>query len=162
MAGRVGKVAKLEQEAAARQQDFERQARAEAYSKAEEERAARRKAEAEQFMRENNLHTTDDCRSFVIRKAKQLMRVNDRGLFERWCDNMKQVTVDWLVTGGWRDDKLALERLRDAGVIDEANRLIPPKDREEAAAALRAQRELVDEELRHRALDDAVDIAGQA
>jgi len=162
MAGRVGKVAKLEQEVAARQQDFERQARAEAYSKAEEERAARRKAEAEQFMRENNLHTPEDCRAFVIRKAKQLMRVSDLGLFERWCDNMKQVTVDWLVTGGGKDDKLALERLRDAGVINEANRLIPKEDREEVAAAFRAQREIVDEELRRRALDDALDIAGQA
>lgn len=163
MAGRVGKVAMLEQQAAAAQQDFERQARAEAQRKAEELRAEQARAKAEEFMRANGLKTTDEARAFVMRQMRMLFRQGtDKSLFERWCDAMKQVTVDWLVLDDGRDGRRALERLRDAGVIDEVNRLIPKEQREAAAAQARAQRALVDEELRRRAMDNAMDIAGQA
>lgn len=161
MAGRVGKVAQMEAEAAARQQDFEREQRAARQRRAEEVQEQRQREEREAFMRENGLSTPEQCREFVRRKVRQMQWANSEGLFERWCRNMRQVTVDWLVLAGGKDDLRCLERLRRAGVIDAENRLVPLEERENAAARHESVRREVEEELRQRAVQNALDAAGQ-
>lgn len=160
MAGRMGKVAQIENEARAQ---AEAAARAEAERQREHQRTLAEEAhrrEVAAFMKREGLATVEDCRAY-IRKHAARMRAGSFGVqgFERWCEVMKQEAVDRMALMDTADDRRVLERMRDAGVIDEANRLVPHEKREEVAAARRAQRAQAEEELRAMQLDRAMGLA---
>lgn len=79
----------------------------------------------------NGLKTPEEMRAFVKRK----LRGFGHGSFEHWASHIKQEAVDYLVRGASRDDLRTLERLREAGAIDEKNRAIPVEQRERKVAA---------------------------
>jgi len=134
MAGRVGKVAQLEREAAGApvQHSIARVRCERCPNDAKVIREGRslcvpcdddlRHEKAREFCERKGLRTVDEMRAFCRDMAK---RVGRGQTFEAWCDGMKQLTVDRiLVMDGPNSSTLA--RLRDAGVIDGNHRLIPP------------------------------------
>jgi hypothetical protein len=108
-----------------------------------------RHEEAEAFCQAQGLVTLADKKRFVREKLKSFAR---RPSFERWAENMKQESVDFLVRGGGRDDLKVLDRLRAMGIVDDENRLIPLEGRaaarEAREAKVRAERAKAEEILR--------------
>lgn len=114
----------------------------------EEKALEERRREAAAFMAEHGLKTQEDCRKFVREKFTE-MRTEQRG-FEHWCRHMKQSAVDWIARGESKDDKRLLQRLRDCGVIDDQNKLIPLEERPPRAARIQMERMAVAAELEKR------------
>lgn len=100
-----------------------------------EQRARHEVSEA--FCRANGLETVEQKREFCKRMARGVFR---GASYEAWKKNMTQRTVDLIVINGGPSNEHCLERLRAAGVIDGANKLIPLEGREIAADAYRAER----------------------
>lgn len=151
MAGRVGKVAQLEQAARATGDEG---LRAEVQRQLEHQQTLAQEAhrrEVAEFMKREGLKSVEDCRSYCRRMMRGSIGVHS---FEAWARVMRQDTVDRMVLMDTPDDQRVLARLRRECVIDEQNRLIPLEERD----ALRAQR---DEERRAAALDEVLDIGGQ-
>lgn len=154
-------VAKIEAEVAAK---AEAAACAEFARQLEHRQAAeleQHRREVAAFMEREGLHSVGDCRIYCQRMVARMKR-GQLGVhtFERWCAVLRQATVDRIVLMDPADG--VLDRLRDAGVIDDANRLISIEQREAAAEARRVARVQAEEDLRARALDEALDMAGQA
>lgn len=63
-----------------------------------------------------------------VRARIQRAKSDNRTPFERWADNITQRTVDCIANAGEKDND-CLKRLRELGVIDERNRLIPKNER---------------------------------
>lgn len=91
-----------------------------------------RHEESRKFCEANGLRTIDEMREFCKQKA----RTFGHHTFERWCDGMTQRTVDIIERMDGTDSK-TLERLRDAGVIDGRNKLIPLGEAREIAKEAR-------------------------
>ena len=159
MAGRIGKVAKLEQQA---EEEARRQT---AGHEVERQRAiadAAHAAQVSEFMQREGLHSVEDCRAYC-KKMMARFRYGQVGVhsFQRWCEVMRQETVDRLVLMDTKSDRTALDRMRYAGVIDEQNKLIPLDRRAAVAEERREERRQAEAELRARAIDRALELAGQ-
>jgi hypothetical protein len=89
--------------------------------------------------RARGLTSVDEMRAYCRRMLKRGL-FGDRPSFERWAENITQGTVERLLLMGGKDDGRVLERLRNMGVIDEQNRVVPVDERGARRAALEAAR----------------------
>lgn len=104
----------------------------------EECATAIRQAASAAFCESQGLRTVKEKREFCRRLTREGLF---RGAsFESWAKNMTQKTVDIIVLNGSAADEHCLERLRAAGVIDGANKLLPLEARALAAEAYHAER----------------------
>lgn len=107
-----------------------------------------RHEEARKFCEQHGLKTVDEMREFCRVQARTFGRPS----FETWAANMKQKTVDLIAIMDGPESK-TLDRLKDAGVIDGRNKIIPAGEaREIAKQARRAERARVICELQAKAL----------
>lgn len=104
-----------------------------------------RQEKSEARCRELGLVTVEQKRAYCLRMAKQ--GFGHAPSFETWAKNISQRTVDIIVTQGGKDSAHCLDRLRNAGAIDEANKLVPLDRREAVRAALEADRRAAREHL---------------
>lgn len=91
----------------------------------------RKKADA--YIKAHNLNTAAECRQHCMALAKRWREPS----FDTWARNMRQVTVDLMVR---QQSTAALERLREACVIDGNNKVIPLEAREIARKAAEQER----------------------
>lgn len=121
-----------------------------------QQRDADARAEASAFMAKHGLKNGDDARNFIVKQARAAAReAAHMSKFELWCKGLKQHTVDYYVReagcGGKEATKI-LERFRDRGVIDDANKIVPLEQREAQQQKLRSERQAVEAELEARRL----------
>lgn len=95
------------------------------------------------------LKTVDDMRRYCARLARSIGRPPR---FEVWAKNITQRAVDLMLISAGESDKAALERLREHGAIDEANKVVPLEERAKRAEARRALRQRMEEELKARGI----------
>lgn len=150
MAGRIGKVAKIENEARAQ---AEAQAHAEAERQREHQRTLEEEARRRQtaaFMEREGLKTVEDCRAYVRRTMRAILTRDLGSVFERWAENMRQDTVDRLTITGTDDDKRLLARLQGMRVIDAQAKIIPIEQRAELRQKDAEERKRIEAEIEER------------